>query len=439
MSSRRIGLMAAMMAAALLPGAAMAQNKPAGMSDAERKAAMAEAPAAAQSAGLSCEVVDARRIGSQKADKKAGTPDTIYYEVACREGMGFALMAPVGGVATPVNCLETSSLGPDGKESSLACKLEGNADPKAALGPLLAAAKVQCTPAAARGIGSSPTNSFIEVSCQEGSGYIVVSDTKLDPTKQVEAQNCLNFDESDGGVKCTLSDRAARLALVDRYAAESNKACTVNNRGYLGASTDGSNFYEAACADGKGYVFKAAVDGSLAQTWDCGQAANILGGCKLTDSRQAASEQAALYTRLAKASGSTCDVERYAIFPTQGKEEVVELVCKDGSGGVGIFPATGAGKVVDCGHAPVVGYQCSLTDKKGAYAILTADLKKLDRASCEVSDSRLVGTTQQGTSLMEVACADGLKGYVIEYAPDLTAKAATGCALAGGCKLPGNT
>jgi hypothetical protein len=165
----------------------------------------------------------------------------------------------------------------------------------------------------------------------------------------------------------------------------------------------------------------------------------MLGGCKLTDSRQAASEQAGLYTKLAKAAGSNCDVDRYAIFPTSGKEEVVEMVCKDGKGAVGIFPATGAGKVVDCGHAPVAGYQCSLSkDMKSAYASLTADLKKFNQMSCDVSASRLAGKTKEGTTLLEVACADGLKGYVIEYNPDLTAKASVGCALAGGCKLPGN-
>jgi hypothetical protein len=53
----------------------------------------------------------------------------------------------------------------------------------------------------------------------------------------------------------------------------------------------------------------------------------------------------------------------------------------------------------------------------------------------------VVGRTQKGTTLVEVACADGLKGYVLEYnaTPTVTAVGATGCAFAGNCQLPGNT
>ncbi len=41
---------------------------------------------------------------------------------------------------------------------------------------------------------------------------------------------------------------------------------------------------------------------------------------------------------------------------------------------------------------------------------------------------------------MEVGCSDGLKGYMIEYnQTPVNAVGATGCAFAGGCKLPGNT
>jgi len=40
-----------------------------------------------------------------------------------------------------------------------------------------------------------------------------------------------------------------------------------------------------------------------------------------------------------------------------------------------------------------------------------------------------------------VACADGGKGYMVEYntTPTVTAVDARTCAFAGGCKLPGNT
>ena len=122
----------------------------------------------------------------------------------------------------------------------------------------------------------------------------------------------------------------------------------------------------------------------------------------------------------------------------------MELVCKDGTGAIGIFKAGGKGtQVLDCGRAPIAGFKCSLTKDTG-YAMLTADLKKFRAdTTCEVSNSRVVGKTEKGTTYMEVACTDKLKGYIIEYqpAPAVTAISATGCAFAAGntCKLPGNT
>ena len=57
-----------------------------------------------------------------------------------------------------------------------------------------------------------------------------------------------------------------------------------------------------------------------------------------------------------------------------------------------------------------------------------------------VSNARPAAKTAKGTIYVEVACTDGYKGYMIEYNPNpVTAIGATGCAFAGGCKLPGNT
>ena len=97
--------------------------------------------------------------------------------------------------------------------------------------------------------------------------------------------------------------------------------------------------------------------------------------------------------------------------------------------------------MLDCGRAPVAGYKCSLSNAPGQLAALTADLKKFNFNSCEVSETRLVGKTEKGTTYVEVACADKLKGYMIEYqsTPSISAVNAVGCVFAGNCKLPGNT
>jgi hypothetical protein len=400
---------------------------------------MAEAPALVQAGGMGCQVSDARFIGKNE-DKKAKTTSS-YYEVACGQGMGFIIQSISGQTPTAFSCIEANTPPEAGKPAALPCALPGNSDPKAALAPMLAKAGVQCVPDKARGIGQSKANTYLEVACQGGAGYVVVASAPLDPNKEVQAQNCLNFDEGQGNIKCTLTDKASRLAMVDRFATEAKNGCAVKDRRYVGASKDGSNFFEASCQDGKGYIYKVDGKGALAQTWDCAKAQGILGGCELTNAREAQSQQAGLYTRLAKAAGSNCDVDRYAVFPAQGTDDIVELVCKDGTGGVGIFKAAGKSQVLDCGHALVAGYKCGLNKAGAGNDALTADLRKFDQKTCVVSNSRLAAKTQKGTILVEVACADGYKGYMLEYntTPTVTAIGATGCAFTGGCKLPGNT
>ncbi|RAK60067.1 hypothetical protein DJ021_09740 [Phenylobacterium hankyongense] len=434
------GLAVALFAAVLAPVAVISAPKaPPAVSDAQRKQGMAEAPALAQAAGLPCQVSDARFIGKQE-DKKAKT-SVSYYELACGQSMGYIMQAPAGGTPTAFTCIEADTPAEAGKPAALPCILPANSDPKAQLAPVLTKAGVQCVPESARGIGQSKTSTFMEVACQGGSGYVVIASAPFDAAKPAEAQNCLNFDDGAGNIKCTLTDKAKRLAVVDSFAKAATASCVVKDRRFVGASKDGSNFYEAACQDGKGYIYKVDGKGAVAQSWDCAKAQAILGGCELTNAREAETQQAALYTRLAKTAGSSCDVDKYAIFPSQGAEDIVELVCKDGSGGVGVFPSTGKGQVLDCGHALVAGYKCGLNKPESGYAALTADLRKFDQKTCTVSNSRLAAKTAKGTILVEVACSDGFKGYMIEYnaTPTVSAVGATGCAFAGGCKLPGNT
>lgn len=443
-----LGLIAALVVAVtgvgmLSPATVMSATKPAtpAVSPEQRKQGMAEAPAAIAAAGVPCQLSDARFVGKVPEDKKAGKGATSYYEVACGTGaMGYVISTTVGGAPTSFTCIEADTTQAGGKAPALPCILPGNADPKAALVAPLKAAGVDCTPTAARAFGQNKTQVFMEVACQQNTGYLVIAPNPFDGSKRVTTQNCLAYDDADSNVKCTLSSKASRLAVVDTLNAAAKTGCVIKDRRFVGEVQDGSVFYETACQDGKGYMLKASAAGAFTEAYECSKAQALLGGCTLTDARQAATEQAALYTRLAKAAGSNCEVDHYAVFPARGADDVVELYCKDGSADVGIFRAGGAkGTVLDCGHALLEGYKCGAAEMPAAYKSLTADLKKFDRNSCDVSDARSAGKSDKGTSFIEVACADGLKGYMIEYKTDpLVAVSANGCAIAGGCSLPGN-
>jgi hypothetical protein len=127
-------------------------------------------------------------------------------------------------------------------------------------------------------------------------------------------------------------------------------------------------------------------------------------------------------------------------------KEVVELACSNHpDGGIAVFPVSGGvGQVYDCAHSELKGLRCSLTKPSAAYPRLTADLKSFGKASCTVSNSRVVGvSTDQQIGYVEVACADGLPGYMIGYtmatlAPKTTLVCAEAKSLSGGCTLPGN-
>ncbi|MDP3745832.1 MAG: hypothetical protein Q8Q88_02180 [Phenylobacterium sp.] len=434
-----IGLAAVLAILAFAPTAVSQGKKAPEITEKQRTQGMAEAPALAQSAGVACKITDARFIG--KADDKKAKTSTSYYEVDCDAGLGFIVSAPAGGTPSVFTCVEANTPQPDGKPSSLPCMLPGNADPKSDLAPVLAAAKVQCTPEQVRGIGQSATATYLEVACQgSAQGYIIKASTPIDAAKPVEATDCMLYDDAESNIKCTLRDKAARLSVIDTYVAAANNGCTVKDKKYIGVSQTGSAFFEAACTDGKGYLYK--VDkGVLTTAYECAKATMVMGGCTLTDAKEAVTEQNGLYTKLAKAAKFDCEVSKYGPFPSGEGKDVVELACSNRpDGAVGIFGPGTKSQVVDCARAPIAGYRCSFTKPDAGYKLVTADLKKQGKNECEVSNTRVIGRTAKGTTYFEVACADGLKGYILEYQPEtLEPISVIGCAFSKDCKLPGNS
>lgn len=440
MRSIGIGLAAALAMFVLTPTVASAAPKKdavqAMMLAKAREKGKADAPALVSAAGLPCTVSDAVWIGEDK--KQAMT----FYEVACSEGMGFVLLNKANDPKPQAyTCLETAKPGPDGKPNSLACQLPVNTDFKTALAPYISKAGTPCTIDRSRAIGQGQKSAYFEVACTSGAGYILVTSSPPDAKQPVQMNTCLAY-EPGGNLYCELTDREAQLAPIDALVAKSNRNCTVKDRRYVLSSKEGENYYEVACADGKGYMVQESNTGALKRIIDCGSADFVGGGCTLTDARSAQTEQAALYTRLAGKAGFPCDVAKYAPLPTTGAKEVIELQCKDRpDGGIGIFTGAG-GKVHNCVLAELEGYRCSFTKKDVVFPKLTAALRGLGKDSCTVSDARIIGKTPD-EGFVEVACSDGLPGWVIGYPNGSdTAKEVLSCLQAanigGGCKLPTN-
>ena len=188
------------------------------------------------------------------------------------------------------------------------------------------------------------------------------------------------------------------------------------------------------------------ADGSLDRALPCANAEAIAGGCKLVDATVAQTQEAATYTRLAKASGFNCDVDKYHYIGIEPKtnSEVVEVQCKNrADGGVGLFPAdNSAGHVYDCVRSNSVSVTCKLTNPSAVFDHYTAALAAKGKNTCKVSNAVWLARTTDGTDYVETACADGLPGWVVAMTPRDQVAEVMSCGQgrqAGvTCKLPGN-
>jgi len=388
-----------------------------------------------------CTMTDAYFIGGGVGTDKV---HANYYEVACQEGLGYVLIAK-DKVPVPeaIDCVKLTTKTADGKPNPLACRLPGNRHPALGLQPLVTKAGHTCTVTKGRYVGSTSAVDIYEVGCSEAGGYIL--EVSRDGSAAPKSTNCVIYG-SAGGIKCTLTTDAQQNSYVDKLVAAGGKPCTISGRRYVGSTPDGADFYEVACTGGEGFMVKTSANGGYAESIDCLKAAGIGDGCKLTDTRQALTQQSNLYTSLSKKAGFDCNVSKYADFPSANANvEIVELACANRpDGGIGFFPAgAGQSRVLDCLRAEAEGYKCSFSPTSALYTKLTEQLRSKGKTSCVVSNAGAYAEADAPgggkDDFVEVACADGGPGYVLHYTPGQTLPIELlNCAQVkstGGCKL----
>jgi hypothetical protein len=409
-----------------------------------RAKGLADAPVLLKTAGLDCQLADARFIGEAANARSKSKED--FYEVACAGSEGFIIAKTSPTDASAATCLEMAQPIHHRKPSSLQCSLPGNTDPKLGLLSYISEARTDCTPSEARFIGYNATQTVFEVACHGGAGYILITATPPRRDSSIETEPCIAMSASSS-LDCKLTTSKDEVAVVDQLEVKSGKTCEIKARAYLGSSAnDGSTFYEFACSSGRGYVVEQARNGSVAGVTDCAKADHIVqGGCKLTSTSKAQALQAVAYSKMAKAANFDCDVSEYAFLPAAANAgDVVELACSNRpDGGIGLFSASGADQVIDCAYARFFGYRCILSDISGAHATLSADLKTLGESNCTVTDARPMGITAERHGFTEVSCAGHVRGYVIEYnlrpmTPISVMSCAAAIRIGSGCRLPGN-
>ncbi|RYF92694.1 MAG: hypothetical protein EON95_11560 [Caulobacteraceae bacterium] len=447
MSRNRYGIAAAVILAMFATsGVTVAQGKKkekevaGAISQKDRDRGMAEAPALAKAAGLSCTITEARFVVADAKTK------TNYFEVACDQGLGYIVgQDPAKPTASLFPCFDAEKkikAGDKEIDSPLKCKLAGNANLQAQITPYLTKAGKTCATTGYRYIGASPTKTYIEVACGPGNGFVLETAAPANLSADVKANSCISFDATDTRA-CQLTDRASQLAVVDALVASSGKTCAVKDKRYVLATTTGASWFEVSCQDGSGYMLEQLSDGKNGKTVACADAEFVGGGCTMTDSRAAKTEQNGLYSRLAEKVGFKCDVAQYGIFGVKDKE-IVELKCNDRPDGAVIeFKGAASGVVYPCAIAEAQGYRCSFTKKDPGYPQITKDIKSFkDNSSCVVRETRTMEKASESAVYIEANCADNSGSYIVGYnrgttKPIEVLSCAQGKAF-GACKLPGN-
>ena len=119
------------------------------------------------------------------------------------------------------------------------------------------------------------------------------------PNTAPQATSCL--DSLDSSLACKLTTKSQSLASVAKLAAQSGKQCQISDGRFVGSSTTGAGerFYEVACGAQPGFMIETDAKGGYKQAINCGAASGIAGGCKMTDSTKAETQEANTYTGLA--------------------------------------------------------------------------------------------------------------------------------------------
>ena len=432
-----LGLMAAVLAAALSPAGAHAADKKStlGQGDAKSHAqAMMEAPPLIQQTGVNCTPTDANVITGKNVEG-GKTINTKIYELVCQQGMGWMIFSPEGGQLTSFDCLALSERKPKAGEADkgqVFCRLPQNADPLPGLQPIAAQAGSKCQIAQGRWMGISVDNKLdqYEIACADG-GAMVLQVPRVGATQKLSAVSCLDLKPGD----CQYLPKDKYLAQISAIAQPANRPCQVTDGRFMGKTPAGHSYYEVACSDEKsGYVLEADQDNHYVRALDCGRAAGMGLGCELTSASAVQTSEATTYTEAAKTIGFNCQVTGYHSFGVDSKtgREVVELACQGHPESyISLLPVDKGqtGAYMNCVRAAGVGLKCVLSPMEATYAKLSSDVSQGGK-SCQVTNARDVGTTTAGDDYVEAACSAG-PGVVLAYsAKSDAAKSVQTCAAA---------
>ena len=246
----------------------------------ENKAA---AQAVLTAAGVSCQVSEATLLGVTAEQHST-------YEATCAEGPGYLAVS-----STPpqtFNCLElagqaeTSRLRDPAADVGQQCTLPVNLNPVPVLSAYARAAGIDCTVDQGSAIGKSTAGNVIyEIGCADRDGYWLENNAGTwqatpcwDLALQQDTCRYSTAEETTGAWRTVLAGTAA-------------EACDVQQARRVGRDAQGLTVYEVKCGAGDGYFARIGSTFTAQRVHTCAEAVTIAGGCTLTASAPATTEQ----------------------------------------------------------------------------------------------------------------------------------------------------
>ena len=308
----------------------------------------------AAAGGRQCDPTNVSYVGSSPSTGQS------FYELACSAGGGFQL-ALLGPKAEIVDCVELVG-------SPRECKLTTPEQAMAALTPAVQKAnKPACATKETRFIGSSPDgqDTYFEIACQSGPGYILDVDNKL-AFKQ--AVDCGRAQGIGGG--CKLTDvsvtESADAATYTKLAAKAGFPCTVGKYRLIGVDKQNREVVELACTNRPDGAVAVFADPGKSDIYDCVMAGKLGQECKLSKSDVPLKRYSDAL--VAKGKG-TCKVSDARFIGSSPTADYVETACSDGLPGWVIAMAPGSqtvSELLTCKQATASGAPCKLpTNLKG--------------------------------------------------------------------------
>ena len=234
--------------------------------------------------------------------------------------------------------------------------------------------------------------------------------------------------------------KAAAQALI----VASGGSCQVTEAVQPGVDATQQKIYEAACAEGPGYIL---IGSTPPQVFDCLELAGTAYTARLRDPAADVGQQCLLPANQnglaviggwARAAGATCTVdEAVAIGKSDADNIVYEVGCA-GADGYWLERVGTGWDLKDCLQVASTGGTCRFTTAQEQADTFEAKLAGTDAAGCDVAQVRLMGSNANGR-FYEAKCAAEGEGYIARIDSAGVTQQIYPCATAqrigGGCTL----